>query len=57
MKGLRARKGSSEARLKVFSFRVNDEEEALIVKASKGFGSYQEYLRDVVVSHATEVTR
>jgi len=52
MKLLRARKGSSEARMKVFSFRVTDEEEALIVKASKGYNSYQEYLHTVVVAHA-----
>lgn len=51
---LRARKGSSEARLKVFSFRVTDEEEALIVKAVKrgGYDSCQEYLRDVVTTDA-----
>ena len=51
---LRARKGSSEARLKVFSFRVTDEEEALIEKAFRDSKhlSYQDYLREVVMADA-----
>lgn len=51
---MRAKKNSPEARLKVFSFRVNDAEDALIEKAFRAsrHTSYQDYLRELVLADA-----
>jgi len=50
--GLRARKGSCEARLAVFSFRVNEEEEEMIREAAKDRESLNDFLREAVVEYA-----